>query len=174
MQSSVSDRPSGDCNAVLVGGWWLVVGGSSTSWSFLRSFLEFPESRVSANDTGGCDLEHGGVPDGRRVIPIRERASTLAALRQHLECARRNVQPDDGQIGSLTIGQRQLPQMREVRRGSEPEVEMLESLETRSDLPVDAPRSLRRAVDRDINGLLADESSNASPRRTPCRIAVEV
>src|SRR5687767_339173 len=27
MQSSVSDRLSGDCNALLVGGWWLVVGG---------------------------------------------------------------------------------------------------------------------------------------------------
>jgi hypothetical protein len=75
----------------------------------------------------------------------------LVALKQHLEGPSRRVEPRARRIRRLALGQRQPTELKQVRGGSEAEIEIDAALEARDDSLVERPHASGRPHDPEVD-----------------------
>jgi hypothetical protein len=97
----------------------------------------------------------------------------LIALVKALKLRGGNVDPGNVEICSVSIRQRQLPQLRDVSGGCEAEIEVHTVFQPGDAATVNGPGAVDRPVDQDVRDFGADESVNAALSSTPVGITAE-
>lgn len=107
----------------------------------------------------------------RRGVPVQLLGSPLVMLRQSLEAAGRHVEPRGQRVGCLPLGQGQAADCQQIRRRSEPEIEIDAVFQARHRRAVEGPRSGDRPRDSELDALRPEPTVDLPLLRAPREIA---
>src|SRR5690606_3090045 len=103
----------------------------------------------------------------------RLRAAPFIALMEHVERARLNVEPRDRDVCAVPDLEVHSPQLEEIRRRRNADVEVETLVQSADHLTVERPVTLGGPLHPQIKPLLADPTEHDTVPGTPFRIAVD-
>ena len=127
--------------------------------------------RVAPNESVGIKLEQPLVADTGRLVPQRPVAAPLVYSGQLGQGAGIQIEPRDRQANRLAGSDGDAPELQQIGRRREAEIEIEEVVDVRTRRTVERPRSFP-ARDDDIDGTVADSPPNVAGPGPPLVIAL--